>query len=105
MPVMTLRERQSKFAMMVAKLILWAFDNGYEITLGDAYAKMGHIPGSFHYQRLAVDLNLFKDGEYLTGTSEHKPLGLYWESIGGSWGGRWSDGNHYSLGEGKPNSI
>jgi hypothetical protein len=105
MPVMSLRERQSKFALMVAKLIIWAFDNGYEITLGDAYAKVGHIAGSFHYQRLAIDLNLFKDGDYLTSTKDHKPLGIYWESIGGSWGGRWQDGNHYSLGEGKPNSI
>jgi len=24
-------------------------------------------------------------------------LGLYWESIGGSWGGRFGDGNHFSL--------
>jgi len=24
-------------------------------------------------------------------------LGEYWESIGGSWGGRFGDGNHYSL--------
>ena len=98
---MTLREQQSKFALMVAKLILWAFDNGYEIALGDAYAKVGHISGSFHYQRLAIDLNLFKDGHYLTGTTEYKPLGIYWKSLGGSWGGDWYDGGHFSLGEGK----
>jgi hypothetical protein len=22
---------------------------------------------------------------------------VFWESIGGSWGGRFNDGNHYSL--------
>jgi hypothetical protein len=86
---------------MVADLIIFAYDNGYELTFGDAMAKVGHIAGSFHYQRLAIDLNLFKNGEYLTSTSDHKPLGVFWKSIGGSWGGNWNDANHYSLGEGK----
>ena len=29
--------------------------------------------------------------------AETNELGEYWESIGGSWGGRFNDGNHYSL--------
>ena len=86
---------------MVGLLILFAYEKGYEITLGDAYATDGHCDNSFHYSRLAIDLNLFKDGKYLTKTDDHKPFGLFWESIGGSWGGRWNDGNHYSLGEGE----
>ena len=97
---MTLRQRQSKFAKMVPLLILYAYEIGYEITLGDAYAHDGHIVRSFHYNRLAIDLNLFKNGRYLTKTSNHELLGLFWETIGGTWGGRWNDGNHYSLGEG-----
>jgi len=98
---MSLRKQQSQFARMVGLLINYATLQGYEITFGDAYAKSGHIDGSFHYKRLAIDLNLFKDGEYLTETQDHKPLGLFWESIGGTWGGRFEkpDGNHYSLGE------
>ena len=98
---MSLREQQSQFARMVGLLINYATLQGYEITFGDAYAKSGHIEGSFHYKRLAIDLNLFKDGEYLTETQDHRPLGLFWESIGGTWGGRFKkpDGNHYSLGE------
>ena len=52
---------------------------------------------SNHKVRLALDLNLFKDGRYLSATSDHEPLGEYWESIGGAWGGRFDDGNHYSL--------
>ncbi|MCK5015800.1 MAG: M15 family metallopeptidase [Candidatus Peribacteraceae bacterium] len=100
---MSIRQRQSKFTHMVALLILHAEQLGYELTLGDAWAKTGHVRGSFHYQRLAVDLNLFENGHYLTSTEAHKPLGEYWESIGGSWGGKFQrkDGNHYSLGEGK----
>jgi len=98
---MSLRKQQSQFARMVGLLINYATLQGYEITFGDAYAKSGHIEGSFHYKRLAIDLNLFKGGEYLTETQDHKPLGLFWESIGGTWGGRFKkpDGNHYSLGE------
>ena len=95
---MTLRQRQSKFAHMVALLILHAEQLGYEVTLGDAYATTGHSKNSLHYVRLAIDLNLFKDGRYLTTTESHTPLGEYWESINGTWGGRFNDGNHYSLG-------
>ena len=96
---MTLRQKQSKFARMVALLIQYAYELGYEITFGDAWAHDGHIEGSFHYNRLAIDLNLFKNGHYLSSTESHRLLGEFWESIGGSWGGRWNDGNHYSLGE------
>lgn len=93
---MSLRQQQSIFAKKVALLILFAYEQGYEITLGDAWAKTGHKDGSFHYKRLAIDLNLFKDGNYLTETSDHEPLGLFWETLGGTWGGRFDDGNHYS---------
>ena len=98
---MSLRKKQSEFVRKVSLLILFAYEKGYELTFGDAYAHDGHCDDSFHYQRLAIDLNLFKDGKYLTKTNDHLPLGLFWESIGGSWGGRWDDGNHYSWGEGK----
>lgn len=99
---------------MVANLIVQAVHMGYEVTLGDAYrdprvhGAMGEKKGygaanSFHKQRLAIDINLFKDGKYLEGTEAHKPLGLWWEDQGGTWGGRFKtpDGNHYSLGEGR----
>ena len=94
---MSLREKQSIFCRMVADLIVFAYDSGYELTFGDAYAKTGHRKESLHYIRLAIDLNLFRNGVYLTSTADHLPLGLYWESIGGSWGGRFNDGNHYSF--------
>lgn len=98
---MTLRQKQSKFAGMLSLLLHYAYEMGYEITLGDAWAKTGHKKGSFHYKRLAIDLNLFKDGRYLTSTKAHEPLGVFWESIGGTWGGRFKnpDGNHYSYTE------
>ena len=105
---MSLGFEQRKFTLMVSKLIVFAYDNGYELTFGDAYrdprvyGRSGELKGygrrdSLHKSRLAVDFNLFKEGKYLQTTEDHVPLGVYWESIGGSWGGRFNDGNHYSL--------
>ena len=84
---------------MVPLLMLYAYELGYELTFGDA-ARIdgkGHAPNSKHYKRLAIDLNLFRAGKYLTATADHEPLGKFWESIGGKWGGRFNDGNHYEL--------
>jgi hypothetical protein len=92
---MTLREKQSKFAVMVAELILFAVARGYEVTFCPEHEK--HMKNSLHYIGLAKDINLFKDGKYLSKTEDHAPLGEYWESIGGTWGGRFKDGNHYSM--------
>jgi hypothetical protein len=105
---MSLRNKQSKFARMVADLIIKAYDLGYEVTLGDAYRDprlhggiglkkgYGHSK-SCHKIRLAIALNLFKDGVFLDKSDDHKVLGEWWESQGGTWGGRFNDGNHYSL--------
>jgi len=97
---MTLGQKQRRFTHMIALLILHAEQLGYELTFGDAYrsskVKYGHR-NSLHRKRLAIDLNLFRDGEYLTRTTDHQRLGEYWESIGGTWGGRFNDGNHYSI--------
>lgn len=124
---MTRRQKQSKFASMVGLLIAFAYEQGYELTFGDTWAfnlwsfvlpllkpiltgrqyknllARAHKKGSFHYRRLAIDLNLFWEGQYLLSTKAHEPLGLFWESLGGTWGGRFKgkDGNHYSYGEKK----
>ena len=98
---MSLGQQQRKFTEMVSRLIKFAYDEGFELTFGDAWAQSGHVADSFHYKRLAIDLNLFRNGIYLTKTSDHQMLGTYWKSIGGTWGGDFKrkDGNHYSLGE------
>ncbi|EOP1323800.1 M15 family metallopeptidase [Escherichia coli] len=106
---MKLSEKQQLFAVMIADLIYWAQEHGYRLTFGEAYrtpeqaalnAKTGKgIRNSLHTLRLAVDFNLFINGEYQADTDAYRPLGEYWESIGGTWGGRFSraDGNHFSL--------
>lgn len=109
---MTLGEKQRLFTHMVGKLILWAYDHGYELTFGDAYrspeqaaknaASGSGIARSLHTQRLAVDLNLFIAGVYQTKSEAYKPLGDYWKSLtpGCCWGGDFinrPDGNHFSI--------
>lgn len=105
---MTLREKQSKFTLAIAGLIAKAYEMGYEVTLGDAYrdprlhGQVGEKKGyghskSCHKLRLAIDLNLFKNGKFLTTTEDHRELGEWWESQGGTWGGRFNDANHYSF--------
>lgn len=107
---MTLSEKQQLFTIMVANLIQWAETKGFRLTFGEAYrtpeqaalnARKGSgISNSLHTQRLAVDFNLFINGVYQTRTEAYAPLGEYWESLGGAWGGRFRsnpDGNHFSL--------
>ena len=107
---MSLRKKQSEFSRLVARLIDKAYELGFEITLGDAYRdprvhgdlgvrKSYSHPRSAHKVRLAIDLNLFKEGDYLEGSEAHRPLGEWWEQQhpDARWGGRFDDGNHYSF--------
>jgi len=91
---MSLRQLQTKFVWMLVELLLWGKEQGYEFTFGRFYTEGDP---RLHGKRLAADLNLFTNGVYQTGTEAHRPLGVKWESMGGSWGGRFKDGNHYSL--------
>lgn len=107
---MTLGEAQRLFAKLVPRLIDRAHELGYEVTLGDAYrdkrshGKLGERIAygnrfSCHKIRLAIDLNLFRNGQYLKSTKDHQPLGEWWEAQHdlACWGGRFEDGNHYSF--------
>lgn len=108
---MTLSQKQRLFTKLVGQLILWSYTNGYELTFGetvrtqaqaDANASSGKgLARSNHLIRLAVDLNLFINGEYRTDSESYKGLGNYWKSLDPlcRWGGDFSkpDGNHFSL--------
>lgn len=101
--------KQQTFFRLLPSLFLHATFLGFEASLGDGYRDprvfgdigvkkgYGHSK-SAHKQRLAVDINLYKDGEYCKLTEDHKELGEFWESLhpDNRWGGRFNDGNHYS---------
>ena len=61
------------------------------------------ISNSLHLIRLAVDIHLFDDVDeewhYLPTNESHRTLGEWWEQQHElcRWGGRFGDGNHYSL--------
>lgn len=111
---MTLRQKQSIFLYLSLQLMERALELGYELTYGETYRSkeeakrladldIGSL-NSLHTVRLAIDLNLFKDGVYQRTTEAHRPLGEFWESLSNSamgikccWGGRFGDGNHYSI--------
>ena len=107
----TLNKKQSVFLQNVAKLITWAEANGFTLTGGelyrtdeqqDIYVRSGKskTKRSKHQDRLAIDLNLFIDGKYITDTALYKPLAEYWKSLnsnnicGYDWG--W-DGGHFEM--------
>lgn len=104
-------ERQQRFALLLGQLLVWAFESGYRVTVGEAwrpeatsrwYASLGTgIPDSLHTVRLAVDLNLFVDGVYQETSEVYRPLGDHWKSLDpdARWGGDFKkcDGNHFSL--------
>jgi hypothetical protein len=74
--------------------------------MADIYAKEGKgIRNSLHTMRLAVDLNLFKAGEFLTEKDAYGPAGEFWESLSTDdfeccWGGRFNDSDHFSISHG-----
>ena len=104
---MTLREKQSLFARLLPRLLLHAEilgPLGYETTIGKVFetrasARARGSPNSNHPLKIAADVNLFIGGTYQRSTKAHEPMGIFWESLHElcRWGGRFDDGNHYSL--------
>lgn len=88
---MSIVQQQTTFSLNVSKLIAHIYEQGYAVTFGDAYrsqeqanidaAKGIGIKNSLHCQRLAIDLNLFKDDIYITDPASYKQFATYWESL------------------------
>lgn len=115
---MTLQGKQSLFLFLLCDLISYGKSKGYEFTLGEGFignprmvavpngARVKaedrvHMVGSLHYLKLAQDLNLFINGEWIKDGSHSAwaDLGAYWEGLNPAcaWGGRFHDANHFSL--------
>ena len=104
-----LSDKQAIFAVNVARLILWANEQGYRLTFGEAfrpkemaeiYAKRGiGIKDSQHCKRLAVDFNLFVNGQYQRSGDGYTRLGIAWEALheDNRAGYHFGDGNHLEM--------
>lgn len=94
---MTLREKRILFTSLIPKLIEKMIAEGYSPMIGKDGLK--HMENSLHYDGLAIDIDLYKGDVYLTNTADHKEFGEFWErlDVGCRWGGRFGDGNHYSV--------
>jgi hypothetical protein len=91
-----LGEKRELFTRNIYLLLGKMYEKGYRPRFDIEHCT--HMEGSLHYKGLAKDILLFdKNNIYLQKTEDHKEFGEYWESLGGSWGGRFSDGNHYSI--------
>lgn len=106
-----MRQKQSIFLKNISLLIIWAFENGMELTGGELWRTdeqhkwnlekgLSKAKRSKHQDRLAMDLNLFIDGVYKTDRESYKPLAEQWKKIhpdniaGYDWG--W-DANHFEM--------
>lgn len=108
---MNLHEQQATFAKNVATLIGYIFLKDHQMSFGETYrtpeqaelnAKKGiGVKNSLHCKRLAIDINLFKDGKYLADKESYEFLGTFWESLNkkNRWGGNFSrsDANHFEM--------
>lgn len=119
---MTLHDHQFQFAQDVGRLIKFIQVEmlDHTFTLGEVYRtpeqaeiyfKEGKgIKDSLHCKKLAIDIQLFYKGEYLTKSEDYARLGCFWESLDAHnrWGGIFGkngiggkpDGNHF---ERRPN--
>lgn len=109
----SIREKQTRFARYVPRLIDKAFELGYLVgrcewvrdpAVAAANASKGvGIKNSLHVVGLAIDLVLYRqDGTYITDNTGHKELGAWWvqQQPDFCWGGNFSslkDFDHYSL--------
>ena len=116
---MKLSEVQREFTRDIAKLIVYAYQQGIELTFGDAYRpltmqylyyygykildKSGVLElvkakrrsktlNSKHQKRCAVDFNFFINNKLTYKKEDVELLGTYWESLNekNKWGGNFT---------------
>lgn len=109
---MSLSKKQQRFTECISTLIAYGITKDYAFTFGDAFRdprvhgnfgekKSYAAANSVHKVRLAVDLNLFVDGDYIADGQHYayKDLGDFWKSLDehARWGGDFKDANHFSF--------
>jgi len=93
-------DKRALFTSLLPMLIEEMIFKGHTPLIGKDGLK--HMKNSLHYEGLAVDIDLFKDGVYLSKTEDHQQFGNFWKKLNPlcRWGGDFKgnpDGNHYSI--------
>lgn len=89
---MTLGQHQEAFMRDVSKLLIYLHQNGYEVRGGELlrtpeqqeiYMRTGKskTSKSNHLVKCAIDLFIFKDGQWLQDKASLEPIGRYWCSL------------------------
>jgi len=101
-----LKDKRIKFTRLLCWIIAWANSRpGWAVALGrdfdESSEKLRHRRGSLHYDGLANDLALYRNGDYETDSEAYRPIGEKWKSLDPdcAWGGDFvkPDGNHFSI--------
>lgn len=124
---MALSDKQKVFTFNIHRLIEFAFKNGFELTFGEVSRPQSQIWLNYygydisnnngvlslikrtptsktlqsrHYDRLAADFNIFKNGQLINDAAIIQPLGEFWITLNTEnvWGGDWNR-NHSVLDE------
>ena len=97
-------QRRTQFLCMLATLIKFAEENYIELICADFFRTTARQKELFdegkskcdgtniksqHQRWLAADMYIVEDGKLITDSKEYTQLGMRWESMGGTWGGRW----------------
>jgi hypothetical protein len=96
---MSLSDTQGRFSLALSNLISRAVELGYVVSVRDVHRSVeeqermvkdgkSKTMHSAHLESRAADLVLYKNGVAITGGEEFRPLGIFWENLGGRWGGR-----------------
>jgi len=97
---MSLSGEQIVFAGMLGKLLCFASKQVIPVKICELFRspekqlklyRQGRTKTleSKHIKGLAADLAIIREGKYISTSESYTPLGDYWESIGGRWGGSW----------------
>ncbi len=109
-----LQRKQFAFSALLPHLLDKALVMGFDIQLGEIwrppemaaiYAARGTgIKNSLHELRLAIDLNLYKNGKLTDSWFDYEPIGQFWKRLGTlneitTWGGDFKrpDVFHFSV--------
>ena len=101
-----LERAQERYCTMLGLLLSRATFLAIPLRLGCGWCQEDHhMENSLHKIKLAHDFVIMWEDDAYGSFDDYLPLGLYWESIGGYWGGRrnagadgrGNDANHFSL--------